>query len=63
MSRAPVLSERPRGSRIDDLGPTHIWASPKTGHSSRSLTPERAPAGLASAMSAATRLRTVAPMR
>jgi hypothetical protein len=30
MSRRAPLDERPRGSRIDDLGPTHIPVSPET---------------------------------
>jgi hypothetical protein len=63
MSRAPLLGERPRGSRIDDLGSTHIWACLHTGHSLWLSHPEPPPAGLASATRASALLRTSGPMR
>lgn len=28
MNESPLIPERPRGPRIDDLGPTHIRVSP-----------------------------------
>jgi hypothetical protein len=64
MSRAPLLGERPSGSRIDDLGSTHIWACLHTGHSLWLSHPEPPPpAGLASATRASALLRTSGPMR
>jgi hypothetical protein len=62
MSRAPVLGERPSGSRIDDLGSAHLWACPKTGHAPRSLKPRPRPTDFASAIVASALLRAVAPM-
>ena len=31
MNGSPLIPERPRGPRIDDLGPTHIRVSPAGG--------------------------------
>jgi hypothetical protein len=31
MSHRISIGERPRGSRINDLGTTHIWVPPKSG--------------------------------
>jgi len=63
MSFSSPISERPRGSRIDDHGLAHISASPETGHFR--LTTTRAPsaAGLAAPPPVSAPLRTLAPMR
>jgi hypothetical protein len=63
MSRSSVVGERPRGSRIDDLGSTHIAVSPETGLF-RPATP-RAPsaAGLAATPPISAPFHTQAPMR
>ena len=63
MSRLCRLGERPRGVRIDDRRPAHIWASPEPGYFRPAPTTAPSPAGLAATPSAAALLRTLAPMR
>jgi hypothetical protein len=63
MSRSSVIGERPSGSRIDDLGSTHISVSPETGLFWPATTRAPSAAGLAATPPGSALLHTRAPMR
>jgi hypothetical protein len=63
MSLRGPLGERLRGSRIDDHRPTHISASPETGHFRPAAASASSPTGPAAIPPVTALLRTRPPMR